>query len=162
VGDFPEKITEQLPDVWYDWYARLLPGCFGIWLYLYLSSKLPSPPTGVQVAVFLLSGYTLGHVLQPFAGFIVKEAEIKLYDNERKYAKAKLNGVGPSVLNKVSKAHAEASSMLAFCFALLLNIFWCWNSPRLNRTWATACAIYFAAAALERIRARNRKINDLD
>lgn len=60
-----DKVVQNLPDVWYDWYARLIPGCFGLGLYLYFSSSIQTTPTTVQVVLFLLGGYGLGHVLQP-------------------------------------------------------------------------------------------------
>lgn len=161
MSDWLEKSIEQLPDVWFDWYARLIPGCFGVGLYLYFSSNIPAEPTGVELIVFLLSGYALGHILQPITGFLVKRVE-NLYSSERKYAEAKQNlDMRPSLLNKVSKAHAEANSMLAFGLALMLNIVWSWNSPKLDKKVAIVFLIYFVLAAVERTSARNRKIKDL-
>ena len=156
-----DKVIENLPDVWFDWYARLIPGCFGVGLYSYLSSGIPAALTGVEVVLFLLLGYGLGHVLQPAASFVVKPAEDR-YGNEPRYAEAKKNpGVKASSLNKVSKAHAEANSMLGFGFALLVNMIWFWNCPRLNKWVAFVSLIYFLLAAWQRISARNRKIKDL-
>jgi hypothetical protein len=160
MSDRLDRVFENLPDVYFDWYARLIPGCFGVALYLYLSESIRTAPTGAEVVLFLLFGYGLGHALQPLAGVLVKRVE-KLYPSEDNYKKAKQEDAMPSLLRKVSKAHAEANSMLAFSFALLLNIVWFWNSPRLNKGVAFVFLFYFALAAVERTWARDRKIKDL-
>jgi hypothetical protein len=161
MADVLEKTAEQLPDIWFDWYARLIPGCFGVGLYLYLSATIPASPTGIELTIFVLSGYALGHVLQPLAGFLVRRLENR-FGNEVKYAAAKRRvGLSPSLVNKVSKAHAEASSMLAFGLALLSNIVWFWNSPRLEKWVAFGFLVYFMFAGVERTYARSRKIKDL-
>jgi hypothetical protein len=82
------NLLENLPDIWFDWYARLIPGCFGVGLYLYLSANIPSSPTAVELTAFVLCGYALGHVLQPLAGLLVKLLENRI-GNEAKYATAK-------------------------------------------------------------------------
>ena len=88
MSDELAKAIENLPDIWFDWYARLMPGCFGVALYLYLSSSIPAAPNKVEVVLFLLFGYGLGHVFQPLTGFTIKRVE-KLYGDEPVYAKAK-------------------------------------------------------------------------
>jgi hypothetical protein len=88
MSELLETVMENLPDVWFDWYARLIPGCFGVALYLYLSSRIPPAPDGVEVVLFILFGYGLGHILQPPVGMVVKRIE-KLYGNEKIYALAK-------------------------------------------------------------------------
>jgi hypothetical protein len=161
VSDLLDKTVGQLPSIWFDWYARLLPGCFGLGLYMYLSSSIPQPVTAVDGALFLAAAYILGHILQPLAGFMVKGVE-ELYGREPAYAKAKRNSsTRVSSLNTVSKAHAEANSMAAFALALLLNLCLFWNSKVLNKYLAFATLTYFALAFLERTRARDRKIKDL-
>jgi hypothetical protein len=161
VSDKIDEVIKSLPDVYFDWYARLLPGCFGVGLYLYLSSNIPAPPTGVHVVLFLLFGYGLGHVLQPLAGFPIKRLETLYFDNEAPYVKARnADSANPSVI-LVNKAHAEANSMAAFSFALLLNLFWFWDSPILNKSVAFVVLSYFALAAVERTWARDRKIKEL-
>lgn len=157
-----EKIAEKIPDVWFDWYARLLPGCFGAAVYIYLSDNVPAQPTGTQLFLFVIVGYVVGHALQPLVGYIVKSAEMLIFNNEEKYGNAKKDpNVKQSSLNKVSKAHAEANSMLAFAFALGVNTFIFWSSEKINQILAIVLVAYFSVAALERVHARNRKIVDL-
>jgi len=161
MSDMVEKAIDKLPDVWFDWYARLLPGCFGVALHDYLSSSDPGTPKAREVVLLLLFGYGLGHILQPLTGFVIKRIE-KRFGNESKYAKGKKDAdIKPSSLGKISKAHAEANSMLSFGFALLLNMIVSWNSTRLNKWYACIALIYFGLAAVERTWARNRKIDDL-
>lgn len=114
----PDKIIGALPDIWFDWYARLIPGSFALGLYLYLSPSFCKPDeiNAVDVLVFLASGYAIGHFIQPLAEWLVKNVEGK-YGNEGSYVEAKHDPrIGASLLNKVSKAHAEAVSMLACVF----------------------------------------------
>lgn len=99
MSDKIDEVIKSLPDVYFDWYARLLPGCFGVGLYLYLSSNIPVSPTGVHVVLFLLFGIGLGHVLQPLAGFPIKLIETYYFDNEASYVKARnADSANPSVI----------------------------------------------------------------
>jgi len=168
MSDSLNKAIEKLPDIWFDWYARLLPGCFGVALYLYLSSEIPSTPTTPHVFLFLFFGYGLGHILQPLSSCLVKYWEKKRFGNEEKYERAKADdSVSESSRNKVSKAHAEANSMLSFALALILNMVHFWLSPKLNNFWfwfwfwPSVSLVYFLVMAIERTYARNRKINDI-
>jgi len=156
-----EKIAEQLPDIWFDWYARLMPGCFGLGLYLVLSSKVPASPTDAQVVLFVMGGYLVGHALQPASSFVTKLIE-KIWGRDQNYAEAKGADTPIATLNKVSKAHAEATSMAAFTIALLINLLLrFFESPKLHKGIALGALLYFAAATFERAWARSRKIKDL-
>ena len=161
----PDKIVGALPDIWFDWYARLIPGSFALGLYLYLSGfKTPDDINAVLVFVFLAFGYAIGHFLQPAAEWLIKFAE-RSHHHEDVYVVAKHDPlIGPSLLNKVSKAHAEAVSMLACALGLLFNIlwFWYWGSRHLvHKYWGLAVCVYLLVAAYERTSARDRKIKDL-
>jgi hypothetical protein len=162
ISDAIEKTIDKLPDIWFDWYARLLPGFFGVGLYLYLSETIPADPTASNVFFLLFSGYVLGHAIQPPVGFLIKEGE-KRFGNELDYARAKRDPqITPSSIGKVTKAHAEANSMLSFCVATILNLLYFWNAPLMNRPVAFGLIGYFALPAIGRICARNRKIKDLN
>lgn len=155
-----DSVILNLPDVWFDWYARLLPGCFGAGLYLYLSSSVPAAPTGVHIILFLLIGYGFGHVLHPASSFVVSLLEKfvdKLCPNENAYAEAKRDPqTRPSL-----QAHAEATSMFAFGLALLLNVVY-FRIPRMSKKCAVlVLLLYFVLATVERTWSRNRKIEDL-
>src|SRR3954454_11699398 len=161
----PDKLIGALPDIWFDWYARLIPGSLTLGLYLYFSDyKVPAEIKAVPVFVLLASGYVIGHLLQPAAESLVKVAERK-HGHEKEYVVAKHDPlVGPSLLNKVSKAHAEAVSMLSCALGLLGNTVWFWYLGHLDlrqKMLAFSVLAYLLFAAYERTSARDRKILDL-
>jgi len=172
-SDGMTHVVEALPDVWFDWYARLIPGCLALGLYLSLrgtlndmiiASRRAHTPLveAADIVVFLGIGYVVGHCLQPVSELLIKWLEDR-YKKEAIYAKAKReHKLSLGLLNKVSKAHAEAVSMLACGIAVAFNLFWFRNSEwPLNKGWAFAAVAYFVFAAIERTRARNTKISDL-
>jgi len=159
MSEFFDQIAEGLPDVWFDWYGRFLPGLFGLSLYGYLLA-LPNVIKDNGVLGFLLAAYLIGHVLQPLSGFLTKLLE-SCFTNESRYKKAKQTSANPSLLNKVSKAHAEACGMLSCALALALVAFLAHDSPNLNLSYVAGAFVYFLAAFIERVNARRRKIADL-
>jgi len=172
------KITEKLPDVYFDWYARLIPGCFGLAVFLvcfYDSARLPIKDLNLSIVFLLLFvSYLIGHILQPYPGFVVKCIE-KQIGNEKAYSEAKRKSEkNESGLGKISKAHAEANSMFACGMTLLLNLgifcytgklsrdgfVWSGGKPGVGVLIASVICLFFIAG-IGRILARNRKINDL-
>jgi hypothetical protein len=161
MSDTLNSAMDKLPDVWFDWYARLLPGTLGVLCFESAGGNLVDVPDAGRIPAILLIGYLVGHILQPLVGFITKFVE-RLLGKETKYAKAKLNKqMNPILTTKVSKAHAEANSMLACAIVLALNA-WFWHS-----TIATVSSGYLIVALtcllgfIERVYARSRKIEDL-
>ena len=55
----------RVPELWYDVYARLLPGTAFVGAAYYLFSTPPKTPDGVGVVIGLLCGYFFGLVAQP-------------------------------------------------------------------------------------------------
>ena len=160
MNDAVYKLVEKLPDVYFDWYARILPGSYAAVFFSYLSSTWPSEPTFSVIVMYVLIGYLVGHVLQPISGKIVKTLETTL-KNEDRYRRAKSNSsVSPSLLEKISKAHAEANSMMSFAIAMVIVCFV--NYENSQNSWVHGLLImYFLWATWERVVARNRKIHDL-
>jgi len=173
------KMADYLPDVWFDWYARLIPGCFGLGLFLLINQStqwLPKiPPTATGVFIFLFTGYIIGHLLQPFSGAIVKHSE-KAYGKELIYAIAKKKqATRASSLKKVSKAHSEANSMFSCTLFIAINAAyllrkWVLDMNGLSKIGTSDVVLivllliamfYCLWATLQRIGARNRKILDL-
>lgn len=157
---------KKLPDLWFDWYARFLPGIFGLltFLIIYLKDldlkdlaylKLP------VLLLLLLIAYIIGHIIQPISSFIVKRIEF-CYHNEKKYIKAKQDKkVSRLLLKKVSKAHAEANSMLSCFFMTLINLIYYYTSKSGFSIILLCFLIFFILFTFERTSARNRKINEL-
>jgi len=105
--------------------------------------------------------YVLGHFVQPGAAFFVKLFECDKA-KEESFASHKRHESKPkSLLKKVSKAHAEAVSMLSAAL-LILGIFFA--HAFLECTWRfplLLLAILLVSFCYERVGARYRKIDDL-
>jgi hypothetical protein len=159
------KLIEKIPDVWFDWYARFIPGAIGILTYIHFKDKYPEKLDGWLVFIFILTSYLIGHVIQPISGPLVKGLE-NLVDHifykktlEERYLKAKLDKeIPPLVLGKITKAHAEANSMLSISIVFIIN----------TQFLKTDCSLiikslplYFIIATIERVFARCRKIKNL-
>lgn len=156
-----EKVVDKLPDVLFDWYARFLPGCLGVGIYMYLSPKFTVIPSGGEIVLYLFAGYMIGHILQPIASFLVRQLA-KLICDEDKYTKAQ-HAENPNIamISLVKKAYAEAVSMFLMLLVILMNWIWFHADPRVGSAWWWAAAAYFLGATIERIVARRRKISKL-
>ncbi len=154
-----DKIAENLPDVFFDWYARLLPGCVGICTYLLGIEYFKQIPPISNVISLMVLGYLIGHCLQPFSGYFVKKMEEK-YNHEKIYSVAKAHKeVKSESTAKVSKAHAEANSMFSCMVITLPNIIYF----SIIHNWILSfllltLAIYFFFMTKERVFARDKKI----
>ncbi|MCT2533840.1 hypothetical protein N2488_11660 [SAR92 clade bacterium H231] len=152
-----EALSTKVPDFHFDWYARFIPGCVGVIFYFYLTEK-PFSVSPSNLVLYAFFAYLAGHIVQPIVGFVVKTIEKYIKsDPESKYAKAKANPEYALLVSKVSKAHAEANSMLSCGFLLILLAFYFENSSKL----AIALIVYFLSMTVERAFARKRKINDI-
>ena len=168
--DILENISISLPDVWFDWYARFLPGCFGIGLhFLIVHEPLGGISTPI-VFILLVSAYLIGHIVQPASSFITKMID-KYLDPDKKiqkrYAYGKYMATTTSqisMLNKISKAHAESTSMVSCCFIFAFVMWFNSRFDTFETVWFVASAVgivYFGCMAYERASARKRKICDL-
>lgn len=160
-----EKLIEKIPDVWFDWFARFIPGAAGVLIYFLLhESKIPSEIDGWTVFFFVILSYLIGHVIQPLSGIFVKGIELAVdavffeRKREKKYTEAKRK-THFSLLGKISKAHAEANSMLSICFVIVINVYILSNTS--VSLLVQLLPLYFLAATVERVFARVRKIDDL-
>lgn len=66
------KTELKIPDVWYDFYARLLPGIFLIFASRYFIQKEWIVPVATETFLLVIAGYFLGLFFQPLASNIVK------------------------------------------------------------------------------------------
>jgi hypothetical protein len=61
------KVDFNPPDVWYDFYARVLPGTtFAAYLFFVFSAK-PDVPNGSGIIILLMVGYVAGFITQPLS-----------------------------------------------------------------------------------------------
>lgn len=93
-----DDITKMLPDGWFDWYARLIPGCIGVATYFWLFNiSFDRKIEDILLLAFL--SYVVGHITQPFSSSIVN----KLFKNE----------LQPRTNRLISKSYAETISMFS-------------------------------------------------
>lgn len=155
-----ETLADKLPDIWFDWYARLIPGTIGLTIYLLGTCHFQTIPDISQIFVIMLLGYLVGHIFQPVSSFVVKKIEGR-FKNENKYAKAKSNTkIRSSSIRKVSKAHAEANSMFTSFLVCIPNLVYFFGQR--IQYWIIAGMVYFILMTIERVYARDRKIQKLD
>lgn len=150
------KLMEKIPDIYFDWYARLLPGAIGIALFFHMSNSTPTISASYLV-LYAIIAYVSGHVVQPAASMIVGLLQLAIKTDEDTYAKAKADPNNQNLVDKVSKAHAEAVGMLSTAMILLAISVYFGSWPTLNIFFV----IYCMTASLERSFSRKRKIKDL-
>ncbi len=86
-----EALTSKIPDVYFDWYARFLPGSIGVIAY-FLITDTSFENLSSSLVLYGFISYLVGHVVQPPVGFIVKQLEIKISNGtEEKYKIVKKN-----------------------------------------------------------------------
>lgn len=151
-----KSMADKIPDVYFDWYARFLPGAFAVVYYYYFSGK--NPNYSVNYFIFYAAiGYGLGHAVQPISSFIVKIAESILRSDEKKYNQAKNIADNYGQLKVISKGHSEAVGMFSTSILfIVVNIyigFW--------SVFTIFLPFYFVSASIERIWARKVKIDSL-
>jgi hypothetical protein len=156
-----DALTNKIPDMYFDWYARFIPGSIGVIAYYLLTENTFSVSTS-NLVLYAFVSYLLGHISQPLVGFIVKRIEsIIESDPGNKYPTAKKTAGNESLVGKVSKAHAEANSMLASALILLGLAIYLKIYLKIESCLLNVSILYFAVMTIERAFARKRKIGDL-
>jgi hypothetical protein len=153
-----KEFGNLLPDVYFDWYARFIPGSIGVALYYQPCNKMfDATVTNLVLHGFL--AYVIGHLVQPMAGFVVKRLEmVTKSDHDKRYALAKSDPKCESKVKKASKAHAEANSMCAI--AIIMSIMMICKLSQ-SSIWMYIAIAYCCLMTIERVYARKRKILDL-
>lgn len=152
-----EKLIDKIPDIYFDWYARLLPGIIALTIYFYAGNKAPDT-SAAFLLIYAAISYTAGHIAQPLSSLCVAGLQKLVCSKEKTYETAKLNPALSGPANKISKAHAESVGMLSTSFLVAAVAFHLHNWEPI--IWALI--IYFFLAALERAWARKRKIEALN
>lgn len=155
-----DEIAEKLPDVYFDWYARLLPGVAGVIAFAVKGTAEQRAYVSEHVAITVFIGYLVGHFIQPAGSFIAKQLEKSENVEEAFSAYKGRSDKIPELIAKASKAHAEAVSMasgslVASCLVIYYGITSCvWDS------WLIAAALVLFLFTIERVKARSRKVRD--
>jgi uncharacterized protein involved in cysteine biosynthesis len=140
------KAELNIPDLWYDFYARLLPGGLFVAAIYILWPGAPSWPTPLQAVILVAAGYVSALVSQPLASplshlihWLVAGGECYYVENIGK----KLNPHEVSILDKM---HGEVT-FFTQCFVLAVVLLIAQIVPRFNLE-QELCLTFVAAIGL--------------
>jgi len=156
-----DNIADKIPDIYFDWYARLLPGCAAVFAFLYKAEphQIELAKENQFVAIFI--AYLIGHFIQPISSFIVKRLEY-CWGDEEKLENYKRSGTTKGPLEKkASKAHAEAVSMFSTSILILGIAFYYQECACPLNSYYLLLSIFLLLSAFASIHARKRKISVL-
>lgn len=158
-----EKLASRIPDAYFDWYARFIPGCIALFAYFVLND-LEFKVSLANMVLYGFMAYVCGNIVQPLVSFLIVRLEALFKsDPEGRYSSAKKDPKYLVLVGKVSKAHAEASGMLATAILLAIVFF----ADRMSSVIGGGVSaqgviiMIFLLMSVERVFARKRKIHDL-
>ena len=152
-----EKLIDKLPDIYFDWYARLIPGVIALTIYFYAGNKAPDTSASF-LFIYAAISYAAGHIVQPLSSLCVAGLQKLFRCKEDDYIRAKKNAELSGQVSKVSKAHAEAVGMLSTFFLVAAVAISLHNWELI--IWGFIIYCFFAA--FERTWAQKRKIEALN
>lgn len=155
-----DQIIDKIPDVYFDWYARLLPGLVAACLYFYLNEVNLSKLTVSLLIAYLFAAYIAGHIIQPVSSFLVDKIQKLIGTDEEHYTYAKSKPELKFFASKVSKAHSEAVSMFSSSLLVAAVVMISRERIELSSCWEFLI-LYFLVMAVERCHSRKKKINDI-
>jgi hypothetical protein len=74
----------EIPDLWYDVYARFLPGTLFSFAIRYIILKLDTIPTGTEIIIYVGAGYISALFTQSIASFFTAFLEKKITIKKKK------------------------------------------------------------------------------
>jgi len=146
--DYGKQISDKIPDIAFDWYARLIPGVICI-MQLVLLGKIELEFISENLLIILLIAYMIGHVIQPFSSGIL----------QRKYPN--LRGKKDPLLSKAYSELVGFFSCLILAIVILIFEIYCLfftNNARVMIEFSFVVLFLFAVKF--RIKAYNRKYED--
>ena len=165
------KTELKIPDLWYDFYARLLPGTAFIATLYILWHRTPSWPTVPQALILAAAGYFCGLVSQAVSSEISRWVELlvvkmKKGRNKKKKKEDKLyvEKIAKKLTDHESKILGKMHGEVAFytqCFLFSLVLLGLQIFPRFNlkQDWTliiVAIIVFFILAFLTAWRRRRR------
>lgn len=152
-----KDLFNKIPDVYFDWYGRLIPGIIAVFFYFYNSNTKPTV-TLSYILVYAIIAYTIGHIIQPLSSLILNFLQTIFKTDNKLYSKAKKKPELYSLTLKVSKAYAESIGMLSSAILIILIMI----LTKKVDTISILVVIYFILSTIERTIARKRKIEDIE
>ncbi len=123
-----EVSTEiRIPDVWYDFYARLVPGSVVVAAFYVLMCEKTIQPDGWEIVLILASGYVLSLFSQPISSRLtggLHRLSESIYGKNRTYVREIQRKLGTTSRQSMilSKMHGEVTffvQMFVLSLALL-------------------------------------------
>ena len=65
-----EKLADKIPDVYFDWYARLIPGVLALIFYFVVSNEAVKY-SAMNIFLYCGVSYLMGHTVQPLSSLII-------------------------------------------------------------------------------------------
>ena len=113
----PIRTELRIPDLWYDFYARFLPGsAFIAALYLLLNAPIESP-TWTELLLLAFAGYFSGLMVQPISSRVTGFLHLgiaKLHKKDKNYVNQVASKLKPNEKAILDKMHGETT-----CFVQL-------------------------------------------
>jgi hypothetical protein len=159
------KVDLQIPDLWYDFYARLLPGITFVGTIRCCLLGLLNLPSLLEILVIFIIGYIVALITQPLSSrisrwierLVEKMKNIKENDFIRRVQKELGLDSRPSMV--ISKMHGEVSffvqlSMLTLVYLLIQTFVG--NKSIISLNWfpilfAVVCVIWAFEVAMRRL-----------
>jgi hypothetical protein len=156
------KVELNIPDLWYDFYARLLPGAIFVAAIYFLWPDAPSWPTALQTVMLLAAGYVSALVSQPVASELTWGIEWLVAGMKHLYVERIAQNVTPHESQILSKMHSEVTFftqciVLSIALWVLLWVFQLVPRFQLKQEWGLTIAAVFAFVGLAALTAFRRK-----
>lgn len=158
------NIADHLPDAWFDFLGRLLPGVVVISLALIYLERTSAKILYENIGAFLILGYLIGHFLQPLGSFFARKAEeallIDMPKVDIKVYRRLVDITHPLPRNILlaEKAYAEAVSFFSSFVACGAFVVYYWREPLDYWGWVWVLWSLSLFLGFERVFARLRKI----
>jgi hypothetical protein len=163
------KVELNIPDLWYDFYARLLPGAIFVAAIYILWPGDHSLPTALPTVMLLAAGYVSALVSQPIASELSLGIEWGVAKMKHFHVERIAQKLTPHESQILSKMHGEVT-FFTQCFVLsfvvlLLQLMPLFELKHRGWWWLTVLAaiVFVGLAALTASRRRRRadRMNDL-
>ncbi|MFH1496225.1 MAG: hypothetical protein ABII82_00230 [Verrucomicrobiota bacterium] len=158
-----ENISNHIPDVWFDLYARFLPGAFAIsFIGISNFSSLDSVSPAL-LTTFLIGSYLVGHIIQPIGSTLAKGI-IGCIDcadkREPKYQKLVFTSGFGREHKLVEKAYSEAVGFCSMSYiSFIYFIYYQINSQTEAGVLSLAASLILMLLGIIRCTSRASKID---
>ncbi|MFT5730784.1 MAG: p-aminobenzoyl-glutamate transporter AbgT [Desulforhopalus sp.] len=118
-----DKFFENIPDIWYDFYARFIPGFTAIVTFNFLHSQNIKSPKIEVLVYYIILGYIIGHIIQPSSAKIARKIQYEKYDNEENIKNCRENiDASTREAKLLSKQHSECVCFVSLSILTALFI----------------------------------------